>query len=469
MSAGAYRLLIGGKLVKGETSAEVIDPATAKILAMAPRASAAQVESAVAAAARAFRGWSTRSHEEREAAQRALADALERHAEEFARLLTQEQGKPLAESSGEVAGAVAGLRAFGAMRPEMKVLRQSAREKILETRKPLGVVAAIVPWNYPLMLMVMKIGPGLVTGNTFVVKPAPTTPLATLKFGELAKEILPPGVLNVVSMDDELAAALAAHPQVVKVSLTGSTATGRKVMAGVAGTLKRLTLELGGNDAAIVLDDADIKTVAPQIYASAMSNAGQICTATKRVYAPASLYRPLCDELARIAGTAVVGNGLEAGVTMGPVQNRKQFDRVRALINEARDEGTVIASGRVADEDGYYIRPTIVVNIPDTARLVREEQFGPVLPVLEYDDLADAIARVNGTEYGLAGSVWTSNVQRGLEVAAEIDAGTVWVNKFLEVPFDIPFRGSKQSGLGGENGDEAMAAYTQAKIINTAL
>jgi acyl-CoA reductase-like NAD-dependent aldehyde dehydrogenase len=466
---GTYKLLIAGKLVDGASNLEVVNPATGKAFAIASRADEAQLNQAVAAARKAFPGWSALSFQEREGSLNALADALEARAAEFARLLTQEQGKPLAEATAEIGGAVWGLRAFSVMRPETKVLRETDSERIVELRKPLGVVAAIVPWNFPLLLMVMKIGPGLATGNTFVVKPAPSTPLTTLKFGELAAKILPPGVLNIIVVDNELAAALTAHPDVAKVSLTGSSATGKKVMATVAAGLKRLTLELGGNDAAIVLDDADVKKVAPQIFASAMTNAGQICTATKRVYAHSSLYESLCDELAKLAKAAVVGDGLKPGVTVGPIQNKMQFEKVKAFIEDARSEGKVIAGGEVSVEGGYFISPTIVKDIPDTARLVREEQFGPVLPVLKYDELADAIARTNNTELGLAGSVWTSNVERGFEVATQMDSGTVWVNKFLEVPFDVPFRGAKQSGLGGENGQEAMASYTQAKIINVAL
>lgn len=464
-----FKLLIDGKLVDGASGLEVVNPATGKVLETAPKADEAQLDQAVAAAKKAFPRWSALSFEERQARLNALADALEARTDEFARLLTQEQGKPLPEATAEISGAVFGLRAFGAMRTETVVLRETESERIVELRKPLGVVAAIVPWNFPLMLLVMKMGPGLITGNTIVAKPAPSTPLTTLKFGELAAQILPPGVLNIIVCSNDLGAVLTTHPDVAKVSLTGSTATGKKVMASVSSSLKRLTLELGGNDAAIVLDDADVKKVAPHIFASAMTNAGQICTATKRVYAHSSLYERLCDELAKIAREAVVGDGLEQGVTIGPIQNKLQFEKVRAFIEDAKAKGKVIAGGEVSDEGGYFISPTIVKDIPETARLVREEQFGPVLPVLKYDDVADAIARANDTEYGLAGSVWTSNVERGFEVATQIDSGTVWVNKFLEVPFDVPFRGAKQSGLGGENGEEAMQSYTQAKIINVAL
>ena len=465
----SYKLLIDGQLVDGAATLDVINPADGKVMATAPRADVAQLNQAVAAAKKAFPAWAALKPEEREAKLNLLADGIEAQADEFARLLTQEQGKPLPEAQSEVMGAVFGLRTFGAMRAEPKELQTTDTARIIEVRKPLGVVAGIVPWNFPVLLMVMKVGPCLAFGNTMVLKPAPTTPLTTLKFGEIAAGILPAGVLNIIVDENDLGSVLTAHPDVAKVSFTGSTATGKKVMQSVASDLKRLTLELGGNDAAIVLDDADIKQVAPVLFASAMTNSGQICLATKRVYAHSSHYDELCDALAILANAAVVGDGTEQGVTMGPLQNKMQYEKVKGFLLNAKEEGTVIAGGEAREGDGYFIQPTIVRDIPDSARLVREEQFGPVLPILKYDDVADAVARANDSEYGLGGTVWTSNIERGIAVASQVDSGTIWVNKFLDLPFDVPFRGSKHSGMGGENGEEAVAAYTQAKIINVAL
>jgi acyl-CoA reductase-like NAD-dependent aldehyde dehydrogenase len=469
LKVSSYKLLIDGQLVDGAATIEVINPAEGKVLATAPRADEAQLNLAVAAAKRAFPAWAALKPEEREAKLNQLADAIEAQADDFARLLTQEQGKPIGEAQAEVMGATFGLRAFAAMRAEPKELQLTETARVIEVRRPLGVCAGIVPWNFPVLLMVMKVGPCLALGNTMVLKPAPTTPLTTLKFGELAAGILPAGVLNIIVDENDLGSVLTAHPDVAKVSFTGSTATGKKVMQSVASDLKRLTLELGGNDAAIVLDDADIKQVAPVLFASAMTNSGQICLATKRVYAHSSHYDELCDELAILAKAAVMGDGTEQGVTMGPLQNKMQYEKVKGFLLNAKEEGTVIAGGEVGEGDGYFIQPTIVRDIPDSARLVREEQFGPVLPILKYDDVADAVARANDSEYGLGGTVWTSNIERGIEVANQVDSGTIWINKFLDLPFDVPFRGAKQSGMGGENGEEAVAAYTQAKIINVAL
>jgi acyl-CoA reductase-like NAD-dependent aldehyde dehydrogenase len=462
-----FRLLINGRLVKGAGTLDVMNPATGRVLTTAPRADQAQLEQAVAAAKAAFPSWSATPLPVRAGLLARLADALEAEKGAFARLLTQEQGKPLPQALGEIEFSVAALRYYAALDLPTAVLQEDAARKVVRLRKPLGVVVAITAWNVPMILLATKVGPALLAGNTVVAKPAPTTPLTTLKFGELCAQILPPGVVNVIADQNDLGAVLTAHPDVAKVAFTGSTATGRKVMAGAAGTLKRLTLELGGNDAAVVLDDADPKVVAPEIYAAAMSIAGQACVAIKRLYVHESLYEAICDELGRLARETVVGDGLEAGTQMGPLQNWAQFERVKGFLEDARRDGTIVAGGLLARE-GYFIRPTIVRDIPDDARLVREEQFGPVLPVLRYADLDDVIRRVNDTEYGLGGSVWSADRDRAFAVAGRIDAGTIWVNQHLDMRPDIPFAGTKQSGVGVELGSEGLEAFTQATIINTA-
>ena len=348
------------------------------------------------------------------------------------------------------------------------MLKEDATQKVVRQHKPLGVVAAITPWNFPVLLLMIKVAPALLAGNTVVAKPAPTTPLTTLKFGELCARILPAGVVNVIVDQNDLGTALTGHPDVAKVAFTGSTATGKKVMASAAGTLKRLTLELGGNDAAIVLEDADPKEVAPKIYAAAMFNAGQACIAIKRLYVHDSIYDAVCDELGRLARETVVGDGLEPGTQMGPLQNEAQFEKVKGFLEDARQNGKIVAGGEVLEREGYFVQPTIVRDIPDNARLVREEQFGPVLPVLRYSDIDDVIARANDTEFGLGGSVWSSDRDRAFGVAARINSGTVWVNKHLDVGPDTPFAGAKQSGIGAELGQEGLEEFTQATIINMA-
>ncbi len=279
-------------------------------------------------------------------------------------------------------------------------------------------------------------------------------------------EILPPGVVNVIADQNDLGDAITAHPDIAKVAFTGSTATGKKVMASGATTLKRMTLELGGNDAAIVLEGVDPKEVAPKIFGGATMNSGQVCLAIKRVYAPESIYDELCDELAKLANAAIMGDGSEQGTQLGPLQNKMQFEKVKGFLAAAHRDGKVIAGGAPLDRKGYFIPPTIVRDIPDDSMLVQEEQFSPILPIMKYTDVDDAIARANDSEYGLGGTVWTNDLDKGFDVASQVISGTIWVNKHLDLPFDVPFGGAKQSGIGVEYGQEGLEEYTQATTIN---
>ena len=465
----SFQLLIDGTLHAGASTIDVINPATGQLLTAAPRADSIQAERAIAAAKRAFPDWSALSYAERRTYMDKVADGVEARLVDFSRLLTQEQGKPIEQATGEMMGTIAALRYFAAQALSPKLLRDTANERIIEQRYPLGVVAAITPWNFPMMLLMLKVAPALITGNTVIAKPAPTTPLTTLLLGEVAADILPAGVFQTLVDHNDLGALLSRHPDVAFVSFTGSTPTGKKVLASATDTLKRFTLELGGNDAAIVLDDADVEKVTPNIFRGATINAGQLCLAVKRVYAPRSMVDALCEALGKLAREAAVGDGLRQGTTIGPIQNKAQFEKLLGFIAEARAKGTIVAGGEPIPGGGYFIAPTIVRDLPDDARLVREEQFGPVLPILAYDDLEEAIARANDSEYGLGGTIWTSDVERGIEVASRIQSGTVWVNKHLDLPFDVPFGGAKQSGIGRQQGVEGMEDFTQARIINAAL
>ncbi|ODP36305.1 aldehyde dehydrogenase family protein [Sphingomonas turrisvirgatae] len=464
--ARGFHLLIDGVLRPGVSTFPVINPATAQPFADCPKADETLLDQAVAAAGRAFPAWAATPAGERATLVAQIADALEARVDEFAALLTAEQGKPLDQAAREIRGSAFVLRAFSTMTIEPKVLRDDGTNRVIEHRVPLGVVAAITAWNFPLVLLVNKVGPALVAGNTMVCKPAPTTPLTTCLFGELCQKILPPGVLNVICDENELGPILTGHPDVAKIAFTGSTATGKRVMATAAQTLKRVTLELGGNDAAIVLDDVEPASVAAKIFDGAMRNAGQICFAVKRTYVPSAIYDEFCDELARLAEAMVIDDGANQGAQIGPVQNRQQFDKVAALIEASGGEGRIIAGGPPLDRPGYFIPPTIVRDIPDEAELVREEQFGPVLPVLKYDDIDELIDRVNATDYGLAGSVWGRDVARATAVAKRVASGTVWVNQLTSLDPRIPFRGWRQSGMGTEMGQEGLEEYTQAQVIN---
>ena len=461
-----FNLLIGGQLVPGAATIPVINPATEDVLADAPRASLAQLNDAVAAAKASFAGWSARPLRERGKLLVALADALAACQDDFARLLTEEQGKPLAHAAGEVSHSIDVIRYFSSLDLPLQVIKEDEGQKIVRQHAPLGVVAAITPWNFPVILLMMKVAPALLAGNTVVIKPAPTTPLTTLRFGELCAEVLPPGVVNVIVDQNDLGGALTSHPDVAKVAFTGSTATGKKVMASAAQTLKRLTLELGGNDAAIVLDDVDPKDVAPKLFAGATMNSGQVCLAIKRLYVHDSIYDEMCGELGKLAKATIVDDGIKQGTQMGPLQNKAQFEKVKGFLDEARRHGSIVAGSDVLRRKGYFISPTIVRDISDDSRLVSEEQFGPVLPVLRYYDLDDAIARANDTDYGLGCTVWSSDTERALDVAQRVDAGVIWINKHLDLPPDVPMGGAKQSGIGVELGHEGLEEFTQAKIIN---
>ncbi|MEM6707861.1 MAG: aldehyde dehydrogenase family protein [Pseudomonadota bacterium] len=464
----SYQLLINGALVDGETTMDVINPATEAKLADCPRASEAQLNDAVAAAKAAFGSWRQVPIDERKAVVAKIADVIEANAQELAQLLTQEQGKPIGDATGEVFGAAAFCRYFTTLDLPVQTIDDNSGRKVEAHRQPLGVVGAIVPWNFPLILMMFKLPPALIAGNTIVVKPAPTTPLSTLRIAELIKDLVPAGVVNVVTDANDLGAALTAHPDIRKVSFTGSTATGSKVMAGAAGLLKRITLELGGNDAGVVLDDADPKQIAPQLFQSAFQNSGQVCIAMKRLYVHESIYDETVDELAKLANDAVIGDGLEQGTTHGPLQNRMQYERVKELLEDAREQGTIAAGGEVPEREGFFIRPTIIRDVADGSRIVDEEQFGPVLPVIKFSSEDDAIARANESDYGLGGSIWSSNLDRAYELAQQMDAGTVWINKHAELDPSIPFGGAKQSGIGKELGREGLEEFTQLKVINMA-
>ncbi|MBB5685687.1 aldehyde dehydrogenase family protein [Sphingobium boeckii] len=463
-----YFMLINGQLVPGAKSFDVIDPANESVLARCPWASEEQLNEAVAAAKSAFPAWASTPIAQRSALLVKIADAIDADAPNLARLLTQEQGKPLPEAEAEILYSALFIRRFATFSLEPKTIEDSEGRLVEVHRRPLGVVAAIVPWNFPVLIATYKFPFALLAGNTVVLKPAPTTPLTMLRIASLVADILPPGVFNVIADQNDLGQKLAEHPSIAKISFTGSTATGRKVMASAASTLKRMTLELGGNDAAIVLGDVDPVAVAKDIYGSAFMNAGQVCIAIKRVYAHADIYDALCDELARLADAAIVDDGLKQGVQMGPLQNKAQFDKVKALLEEARGDGAIVAGGVVEDRPGYFVRPTIIRDITDGSRLVDEEQFGPILPIVRYEDVEDALRSANASEYGLGGSIWSKDRATARDLALRMEAGTVWINKHLDFGPDIPFAGAKQSGIGVEVAQDGLDEYTQIQVLNEA-
>ena len=464
----SYDMLINGQLVAGSRTLDVIDPSTGDIFATCACASRDEMEDAVTAAAAAFPAWAATSLAQRREILVKMAEAIETNLESIARTVTSEQGKPIADARGEVGGAAYFLRYYAGLELPVELIENSDARRIELHRRPLGVVAAIVPWNFPVLTAVNKAGAALLTGNTVVVKPAATTPLATLQIAALWQDIVPPGTVNIVTDQNDLGDVLTSHPLVRKVSFTGSTGTGMKVMAAGSTTLKRMTLELGGNDSGIVLDDCDPEVVSQQLFDSAFANNGQVCIALKRLYVHDSQYDAICAKLAEIASAAIVGPGLRQGTQLGPVQNRVQYDKLKALIEETRDRGKIIAGGDSPDGPGFFINPTIVRDIADDARLVTDEQFGPVLPVMRYSDIDEVVARANNTSFGLGNSVWSASIEKAGAVAEKLDSGSVWINKHGDIGPDTPFAGAKMSGVGIEMGMHGLLEFTQAKVMNYA-
>ncbi|MCK2095017.1 aldehyde dehydrogenase family protein [Thauera aromatica] len=461
-------LVIDGRAVAGERGTLlVIDPALGEPFAECPSASSAQLDAAVAAANRAFAQWQHSSCEERRALLLKIADRIEHNAPELAEIIVREQGKPLALAQMEVGGAVAWTRATAALELPVEVIEDSPTKRIELHRRPLGVVGSITPWNWPLMIAVWHIMPALRAGNTVVIKPSELTPLNTLRLVELIAEVAPPGVVNVVAGGGALGRDMSGHAGIRKIVFTGSTPTGQDIMRNAAGTLKRLTLELGGNDAGIVLPGADIDAVAEGVFQSAFLNMGQTCAALKRLYVHESQYEQMCTRLAAIAARQKVGNGLEEGVSFGPIQNRDQFELVCELVDDARAAGArILCGGEPLPGKGYFYPPTIVADITDGTRLVDEEQFGPVLPVIRYATVDEAVLRANASDNGLGGSVWSSDIEQARAVAARLECGTVWINGHAEVLPHCPFGGCKMSGFGVEFGLEGLLEYTRPQLFN---
>jgi aldehyde dehydrogenase (NAD+) len=461
-----FGMVIDGKIQQGTATFDVLNPATKELIAQVPDATAQDLDAAIAAARKAFPSWAATPIEERKAKMKALGDAVFANSEPLMKLLTREQGKPLSEAQGEVMGSGYWLQAYTSLDLPVTVNEDSA-ERYSETRHvPLGVVGAIAPWNYPLFLAMFKVAPALLAGNTMVLKPSPFTPLTTLKFAELASQILPPGVLNVVTGGDSLGPLMTSHPGFDKISFTGSTATGRRVMASAAPTLKRVTLELGGNDAAIVMPDVDVKEMAVKLFWASFTNNGQVCIATKRVYVHADIYDALRDALYEYAKTIKVGDGSQADTQVGPMNNEPQFRRVLELIADSKDKGyKVLTCNADTKLPGYFMPITLIDNPPEDSRIVQEEQFGPVLPLIKFSDYDAVIAQVNGTEFGLAGSVWGKDEQKAMALAQRIDSGTVWVNSGQHLSPLAAFGGMKQSGVGVEGGLHGLLEYTNAQTI----
>lgn len=463
-----FKATIGGKPVAAGPDFAVLNPATGSEVGRAPNMGGAELDAAVAVAKAAFISWSAQSDEALQAACAAVTAKIEEHAGELAEIITLEQGKPLngLGSRWEVGGAVAWAGYTTALSLPVKVLQDNEQGRVELHRKPLGVVGSITPWNFPVMIAVWHILPALRTGNTVVVKPSPYTPLSTLRLVQIMNEVLPPGVVNVVTGDDKafnLGGAMSAHPDIAKIVFTGSCATGQKVMQSAAATMKRLTLELGGNDAGIVLPDADPGAIAEGLFWGAFINNGQTCAAMKRLYVHDTIHDAVCEALVAYAKNIPVGNGMDEASILGPIQNRMQFDKVSRLVADAKERGKVLLGG--APGEGLLFPPTIVSGLRNGDALVDEEQFGPALPIIRYSDVEEAIRLANDSPNGLGGSVWSSDINAAKKVASRMACGSVWINKHGAIQPNAPFGGVKASGVGVEFAEEGLAEYTDIQVV----
>jgi acyl-CoA reductase-like NAD-dependent aldehyde dehydrogenase len=468
-----FDMYINAKAIQSGNTFDVINPATGSAFARCQLGDVSHVQLAVAAARAAFPAWSQTSDEERKILLHKVATAIETNMPELMQLVTKETGKPLAGLNGigagmEVGGSIAWTQYTAELQLPVEVIQDGA-STVTVSRKPLGVVASITPWNWPLLIAIWHVIPALRAGNTVVMKPSPFTPTATLRFAQLASEILPPGVINIITGEGEVGAALTSHPDVNKIVFTGSTATGKRIMQSASASLARLTLELGGNDAGIVLPDVDLDEVVPKLFGACFHNNGQTCAALKRLYVHESQYEAVCEKMAELAKSVVVGNGLEENTQLGPIQNKAQRDIVAALAASARtDGGRFLAGGKAIDGPGFFFQPTIVADLTDGHRLVDEEPFGPIVPIIKYNDIDEVITRANRNSQGLGGSVWSSDTAKAAVIGARLECGSVWINDHGGIRPDAPFGGIKQSGFGVEFGLYGLEEFTSIQSLHVA-
>jgi acyl-CoA reductase-like NAD-dependent aldehyde dehydrogenase len=468
----SYPLTIDGKPAATAATFDVLNPADETLVAACPQGTPQLVDAAVAAARRAFPQWAAVPDAERVAKLNAIADLIEKNHKDLAELVTREQGKTQSGPGAnlEVGGAATWTRVTASLSLPEQVIQDDKAGKVVVHRKPVGVVGSITPWNWPLLIAVWHIMPAIRVGCTVVIKPSPFTPLSTLRLVELMNQILPPGVINVVTGGPDVGTHLATHPGINKIVFTGSVATGKKVMSGGAETLKRMTLELGGNDAGIVLPGTHIEPLLEKLFWGCFINAGQTCAALKRLYVHEDQYDEVVRKFADYCAKIPVGNGLDPNNLIGPVANRMQLDKVVGYVEDARASGArIVLGGKKPAGPGYFYPLTVIADATDDMRVVKEEQFGPVIPIVKYKSVDDAINRANALEVGLGGSVWGNDVQEATKLASRLECGTAWVNQHGGLHPMAPFGGVKSSGIGVEFNVDGLKEYTTIQVVNVAL
>jgi acyl-CoA reductase-like NAD-dependent aldehyde dehydrogenase len=464
-----YAFTINGKSISTEKTFDVKNPATGDSIGSASMSNKDHVSQAVAAAKAAQPSWAAKSDEERKSTMNKVADILAENTAYLAKWITEEQGKPMAGpgSMFEMQACVGWTQVPASLDLPVEVIFEDDTRKDELHRKPIGVIGAIAPWNWPLMIAIWQIIPAIRTGNTVVLKPSEYTTIGTLEMVRLINTVLPPGVLNTVSGGGDIGASLVEHKDVDKIMFTGSTSTARKIIESSKGNMARLTLECGGNDAAIILPGTDIKSKAEDLFWGAFINMGQTCACAKRLYVHENDYDAVVEVLSDLASKMPMGNGMEDGIVLGPIQNKMQFDKVNDLVEDAKSKGAeVICGGSPLGGSGYFYPITLLGNVDNGHRIVDEEQFGPVLPIIKYKLVEEAIQKANDTKTGLGGSVWGDNLDQAAEVASKIQAGTVWINQHGAIHPMVPFGGIKDSGYGVEFGIEGLKAVTRPQVIS---
>ena len=468
------RLYIGGEFVETSGRMPTLNPATGEVLAEVPLATGHEVDLAVRAAHRAFPGWRSTAPTQRARLMWDLADRLEALQEEFATIEVLDNGKPMGEAMAvDIALSIEIFRYYAGWTTKIAgSLPPNSIPGMLSmvSREPVGVVAAITPWNFPLLEVAYKLGPALAAGCTVVVKPSELAPLSTLRLMDLVHAAgFPPGVVNVVIGGPEVGVPLAAHPLVSKIAFTGQTATGQAILRASAQDLKRVTLELGGKSPNIVCADADLDAAAGGAFGGIFFNQGQACVAGSRLFAEASIAEDLVDRVAARAKAVRLGHGLDPATEMGPLISAPHRERVLGFVGAAAGEGAeIVAGGRIAEVaglPGFFLEPTVIAGVTNDMRVAQEEIFGPVLSVIPWSDTDELIAMVNDVQYGLAAGIWTRDTSKALRLAQQIDAGTVWINTYGMFDVAVPFGGRKHSGFGRELGEEALEPYLQSKSI----